>query len=122
MTGRSSPNNRRRSPKRIEMSVHLSRLLSGDAALPRGAPDPATAGLTADSREVKPGYLFAALPGTSIDGAHFIPQAIAAGAVAIIAGEAANDPGSATLIRSLNPRQLFARMAARFAGAQPDIV
>src|SRR5438105_2844053 len=104
------------------MSVHLSRLLSGDAALPRGAPDPAISGLTADSREVKPGYLFAALPGTSIDGARFIPQAIAAGAVAIIAGEAANDPGTATLIRSLNPRQLFAQMAARFAGAQPDIV
>jgi UDP-N-acetylmuramoyl-L-alanyl-D-glutamate--2,6-diaminopimelate ligase len=104
------------------MSVHLSRLLPGDAALPHGMPDIAITGLTADSRDVKPGYLFAALPGTSVDGARFIPQAVAAGAVAIVAGEAANDPGSAAFIPSVNPRRLFAQMAARFAGAQPDIV
>jgi UDP-N-acetylmuramoyl-L-alanyl-D-glutamate--2,6-diaminopimelate ligase len=104
------------------MSVHLSRLLSGDAALPRGAKDVAISGLTADSREVRPGYLFAALPGTSVDGTRFIPQAIAAGAAAIIAGEAANDPGTGAFIRAVNPRKLFAQMAARFAGSQPDIV
>ena len=85
-------------------------------------PEVIVSSVVIDSREVKPGYVFAALPGTHVDGARFIPQAVAAGAVAIVAGEAANDPGTAAFIRSLNPRQLFAQMAARFAGAQPDIV
>ena len=74
------------------MSVLLSRLLADDAALPRGAKDAAISGLTADSRQVKPGYLFAALPGTKVDGAKFIPQAIAAGAAAVIAGASALVP------------------------------
>ena len=44
-------------------------------------------GLTADSRKVRPGSVFVALPGTKADGAAFIPQALAAGAMAIV-GEA----------------------------------
>jgi UDP-N-acetylmuramoyl-L-alanyl-D-glutamate--2,6-diaminopimelate ligase len=103
------------------MTVHLSRLMPG-GALPGGTPDVAISGLTADSREVRPGYLFAALPGMSADGSRFIPQAVAAGAIAIIAGEQARDPGSTAFMRTVNPRKLFAEMAARFAGAQPDIV
>lgn len=104
------------------MSVPLSRLLAGDAALPRGAEDRAISGLTADSRQVKPGFLFAALPGTKVDGAAFIPQAVAAGAAAVIAGTAALEPKSSILIKTANPHQLFARIAARFAGNQPDNV
>ena len=41
-------------------------------------------GLTADSREVRPGYLFAALPGVQDDGARFIADAIKRGAAAIL--------------------------------------
>ncbi len=80
----------------------------------------AIAGLTADSREVKPGYVFAALPGTLANGASFISNAVAAGAVAVVApkGVTANVP----VIPSDNPRRLFALMAARFFGAQPDLV
>jgi UDP-N-acetylmuramoyl-L-alanyl-D-glutamate--2,6-diaminopimelate ligase len=105
------------------MSVRLSRLLAGDAALPRGAEDAAISGLTADSRQVKPGYLFAALPGTKVDGAEFIPQAIKAGAAAVIAGTSVLVPqANSILIKSDNPHQLFARVASRFAGSQPDIV
>jgi UDP-N-acetylmuramoyl-L-alanyl-D-glutamate--2,6-diaminopimelate ligase len=105
------------------MSVPLSRLLAGDAALPRGAEDRAISGLTADSRQVKPGYLFAALPGSKVDGAQFIPQAIEAGAAAVIAGASvAVKPAHSILINAANPHQLFARIAARFAGSQPDIV
>ena len=103
------------------MAVSLSRLLADDAALPPGASDAAIAGLTADSREVKPGYLFAALPGSAVDGAKFIPQAIAAGAAAIIGGHSAKMPPNGTpFIQSDNPRRLFALLAARFAGGQPD--
>ena len=38
-------------------------------------------GLASDSREVKPGYLFAALPGTKVNGAEFVKDAVARGAV-----------------------------------------
>ena len=41
-------------------------------------------GLTADSREVVPGYLFAALSGTETDGARFVADAISRGAAAIL--------------------------------------
>lgn len=49
---------------------------------------PEVTGLTADSRAVRPGYLFAALPGTKADGRSFIPQAVAAGAVAVLTDSA----------------------------------
>lgn len=105
------------------MSVPLSRLLADDAALPQGAKDAAISGLTADSRQVKPGFLFAALPGTKVDGAQFIPQAVAAGAAAVVAGQSVTAPAAnSILIKSANPHQLFARIASRFAGSQPDIV
>ena len=58
----------------------LDQLIAGEAPLPPGAGAIAVSGLTADSRAVKPGFVFAALPGTTVDGARFIPQAIAAGA------------------------------------------
>jgi UDP-N-acetylmuramoyl-L-alanyl-D-glutamate--2,6-diaminopimelate ligase len=99
----------------------LSKLVGADAPLPKGAELIGVAGLTSDSRAVKPGYLFAALPGSTVDGAKFIPQAIAAGAVAIIAGKAA-DAGGVPLVIANNPRQLFARAAARFFGGQPDTI
>lgn len=102
------------------MGATLARLIGSDAAAPKGSAAMAIAGLTADSREVKPGYVFAALPGTVANGASFISNAVAAGAIAIVApkGVTANVP----VISSDNPRRLFALMAARFFGAQPDLV
>ncbi len=50
-----------------------------------GHGDPGLIGLTSDSREVKPGFLFAALPGTKLDGAAYINDAIKNGATAVIA-------------------------------------
>ena len=62
-------------------------------------------GLTADSREVKSGMLFAALPGVKSDGSRFIPQAIESGAAAILTG---NQPFEGEcpvpLIRTADPR------------------
>lgn len=82
-------------------------------------------GLTADSRDVRPGYLFAALPGSKLDGSRFIPQALDNGAIAVLASpdvpESALE-GRAVLIRDENPRRRFSRLAARFHGAQPDVV
>jgi UDP-N-acetylmuramoyl-L-alanyl-D-glutamate--2,6-diaminopimelate ligase len=82
-------------------------------------------GLTADSREVAPGYLFAALRGSSADGAKFVPDALARGAVAVLAHEGAGidlpDDG-VRLIADANPRRRLALMAARFHGAQPETI
>jgi len=39
-------------------------------------PDPEISGLAVDSRAVRDGFLFAALPGAQVDGADFVDQAI----------------------------------------------
>jgi UDP-N-acetylmuramoyl-L-alanyl-D-glutamate--2,6-diaminopimelate ligase len=80
--------------------------------------DPVIAGVTADSRKVKPGFLFAALPGAKADGKAFVPAAIASGAAAVISGEAL--PGALTpVIQVGDPRRVYALAAAAFWGAQP---
>ncbi|MFN3232847.1 MAG: UDP-N-acetylmuramoyl-L-alanyl-D-glutamate--2,6-diaminopimelate ligase [Alphaproteobacteria bacterium] len=80
-------------------------------------------GLTADSRAVEPGYLFAALPGTQVRGADYIGDALDQGAVAVLAGpDVTVDPAQAYLVPDYNPRRRLALMAARFFDAQPDTV
>jgi UDP-N-acetylmuramoyl-L-alanyl-D-glutamate--2,6-diaminopimelate ligase len=102
------------------MSAMLAKLVGTDVALPEAAGLLLVAGLTADSREVEPGFVFAALPGTKVDGAKYIGQAFARGASVVIANEGSYS-GSGLVIETANPRQLFARMAARFFGKQPDL-
>jgi UDP-N-acetylmuramoyl-L-alanyl-D-glutamate--2,6-diaminopimelate ligase len=82
--------------------------------------DPQIEGLTADSRSVKPGDLFAALPGGQQDGRDFIDDALARGAVAVLApsGTVLEDR-QAILVTDDNPRRRFALMAALFYGRQP---
>jgi UDP-N-acetylmuramoyl-L-alanyl-D-glutamate--2,6-diaminopimelate ligase len=98
----------------------LSRLLLQDAPLPKSG-DVTITGITSDSRAVKPGFLFAALPGTKIDGAKFIPQALESGAVAVLAKQGAYS-GGGPLISVDNPRRLLALMASRFYDRQPDTI
>jgi UDP-N-acetylmuramoyl-L-alanyl-D-glutamate--2,6-diaminopimelate ligase len=79
-------------------------------------------GLTADSRAVHPGYVFAALAGTEIDGSRFIPDALARGAVAVLAGRHAVPMEiPVPVIVADNPRRALALMAARFYAVQPNI-
>ncbi len=104
------------------MAMLLSEL--ADGLVPPGLGRVEITGLTADSREVAPGYLFAALPGTQVDGAKFIEDAIAAGAAAIL-GPKTLPPGiggNVPVLREDNPRKALALMAARFAGHQPETV
>ena len=56
---------------------------------PTGLHDPEIVGLTADSRNVQAGFLFAALPGARQDGRRFAAEAIARGAVAILTDDPA---------------------------------
>ncbi len=79
-------------------------------------------GLTADSREVRPGWLFAALPGAKADGARFVSDAIAKGAAAVLVKTGADVSGAerVPVLSSTEPRRALALMAARFFAAQPD--
>ncbi|MEX0645349.1 MAG: UDP-N-acetylmuramoyl-L-alanyl-D-glutamate--2,6-diaminopimelate ligase, partial [Parvularculaceae bacterium] len=84
------------------------------------SPDPEIAGITADSRAVKPGFLFAALPGEKVDGAAFIRQAEEKGAAAILAAPGAR--ARIPLIADENPRRRLAEIAARFYPRQPAVI
>jgi UDP-N-acetylmuramoyl-L-alanyl-D-glutamate--2,6-diaminopimelate ligase len=76
-------------------------------------------GITADSRDVRAGYLFAAFPGVKQDGRAFIAQAVEAGACAVLAPvNTVVDAKGVTVIEADAPRRAFAKIAANFAGAQ----
>jgi len=82
-------------------------------------------GLASDSRKVKPGYLFAALAGTKTDGARFVKDAVARGAVAVMGPPSLADDVAALGVRFIpeeNPRAGLARFAAAFYAGQPEIV
>ena len=82
-------------------------------------------GVTADSRHVVPGDLFAALPGARLDGRAFIGDAVARGAVAVLAPpDPVWPPGvpQRPVITDAEPRRCLARIAAALAGPQPETV
>jgi UDP-N-acetylmuramoyl-L-alanyl-D-glutamate--2,6-diaminopimelate ligase len=81
-------------------------------------------GLTADSRAVRDGYLFVAVPGTQTDGRQFIADALNNGARAVLAPKGTQlDAGvDAQLVEAENVRSAFARMSAAFYGRQPAFV
>jgi len=82
-------------------------------------------GLASDSRKVKPGYLFAALSGTKTDGARFVKDAVARGAVAVLGAPALADDVAALGVRFIadeNPRAGLAHLASLFFAGQPEIV
>ncbi len=84
----------------------------------------AVAGITADSRQVKPGFVFVAVPGTKANGSQFIEDAIAKGAIAVVTTEDAEIPGGlkVPVLMTPEPRRSLAMMAARYYGAQPETV
>lgn len=85
-----------------------------------GATDIEITGLTADSRAVEPGYLFAALSGSRTDGARFAGDAAASGAAAVLAGPDAVIDVDIPVVRVADPRHALAIAAARFHGGQPE--
>ncbi|CAN7438109.1 UDP-N-acetylmuramoyl-L-alanyl-D-glutamate--2, 6-diaminopimelate ligase [Phenylobacterium sp. LjRoot164] len=85
------------------------------------AADPEVTGVTADSRKVKPGFLFAALPGSKVDGKAFAAKAVEAGAVAMISAEDLPELGVPVIVTP-DPRRVYALAARAFWGAQPPVV
>jgi len=65
-------------------------------------------GLSADSRTVGPGFLFVAVPGMKADGMAFVPQALAAGAVAVMAQRAPALPEGVAFVQVGNVRHALA--------------
>ena len=72
------------------------------------------AGLAYDSRQVKPGVIFFALRGVNADGARFVPQALANGAIAVVAETAAPAGTSVPWVQVSNARAAMAEAAAAF--------
>ena len=92
------------------------------ARLSAPAADADVRGLTADSRAVQPGWLFAALPGGRTDGRRFIADAVARGAAAVLAPEGTAWPEGVAprpLLLDPEPRRALALLAAAHAGPQP---
>ncbi|TNC73723.1 UDP-N-acetylmuramoyl-L-alanyl-D-glutamate--2,6-diaminopimelate ligase [Rubellimicrobium roseum] len=92
-----------------------------------GGRDPAVTGLSVDSRMVEPGHLFAALPGATIHGAHYVEAAVLRRAAAVLtdaegARLAEGKLGGAVLILAEDARQVFARSCALWFGPHPEAV
>ena len=93
----------------------------------RGGQEARITGIALDSRAVKPGHLFAALPGSRLHGAEFIAFALRMEAAAVLtdaagAGIAADALAArpVPLVVAEDPRQALAFAAALWFEAQPD--
>ncbi len=98
----------------MTLSAHLS----------APAADADIRGITADSRAVQAGWLFAALPGARSDGRRFIADAVARGAAAVLAPDGTAWPAGVPqrpLLLDPEPRRALALLAAAHAGPQPAI-
>ncbi len=86
-------------------------------------------GLSVDSRALRPGQLFAALPGSRAHGGAFIEEALRRGAGAVLTdrcgAEMAREAlagADVPLVLAEDPRQALAWAAALWFGAQPETV
>ncbi len=93
----------------------------------QGGREARVTGLTVDSRQVKPGFLFAALPGSKVHGGEFIQYALRMDAGAILTDREGAEIAAAELatrdtplILAEDPRQALAYAAALWFGRQPE--
>jgi UDP-N-acetylmuramoyl-L-alanyl-D-glutamate--2,6-diaminopimelate ligase len=98
--------------------MKLSELISalGECGI-AGRRDVEVTGLSHDSRMVRYGNLFAALPGGRSDGHDYVAEAIERGAVAILVQREVAASNRATLLRVRDSRRALARLAACFYGS-----
>lgn len=96
--------------------MRLSELVHAlpEANLHALAGDPEISAIASDSRHISPGALFVAIRGEAADGHAYIPQAIAAGAAAIV-GEQPIE-GMSNYIRVPDSRQALAWLSAAWHG------
>jgi UDP-N-acetylmuramoyl-L-alanyl-D-glutamate--2,6-diaminopimelate ligase len=101
--------------------MRLRELFSDDIEIDPRAAALEVSGLAVDSRAVKRGDLFFALAGQKADGARFIDEAIAAGAVAV-AGDRSPNGARVPFVTAPNPRRALALAAAAFFSRQPATI
>jgi UDP-N-acetylmuramoyl-L-alanyl-D-glutamate--2,6-diaminopimelate ligase len=83
--------------------------LTGDAATEISS-------LTCNSRQVRPGSLFFALPGVTADGHDYIAAAVEAGAAAVLLEDPSKAPSEIPWVRVADGRSAMAQLAAFFYG------
>ena len=86
-----------------------------------GDPELQVTGFAIDHRKVAPGTVFGAFRGAAFNGEDFVPAAIAAGAIAIVARPEVAVAG-AVHIADAEPRRAFARLAAQFIAPVPPTI
>lgn len=81
-------------------------------------------GLTSDSRQVRKGFLFAALPGNRANGATYMADAVARGAAVILTGPETTPPEGCAVpvVRVDHPRRELARLAGAFYAPLPEVL
>jgi len=102
--------------------MRLGELLPPDAVYPAGFAALDIRGIAVDSRAVRPGFLFVAVSGTKADGLTFVPQALAAGAVAVAAERAPALPAEVAFAHVPDARRALAQVAANFFPRQPAVI
>jgi UDP-N-acetylmuramoyl-L-alanyl-D-glutamate--2,6-diaminopimelate ligase len=111
MPVRSSLRPRHVIPRPLHAVTELLRLPTRDTA------DVEITGVIHDSRQVRPGDLYVALPGANTHGAAFVTDAASAGAVAVLTDPAgADSTGSLPAVVVDNPRAQLGRVAAYVYG------
>lgn len=102
-------------------SLTLGALLAGEADTPAALAGLVAHGVTADSRVAGDGAVFFAIPGAKVDGAQFGAQALARGALAVVA-QTPGPPGETRWIVANNVRAALSRAAARLYPRQPATI
>ena len=96
--------------------------LAAAAGLDAGSASEAqVTGFAIDHRKVAPGNVFGAFQGAVVNGETFIPAAVSAGAVAVVARPRARIEGAAHIADPI-PRRAFARLAAQFFRPVPETI
>ncbi len=104
--------------------MKLRDIVPADAVVAARYADLRVGGVTADSRAVKPGDVFVAIAGGKSDGLDFVPSALAAGAIAVVAQRQPETPlpEDRAFVRVDNARRALALIAARFFPRQPPTI
>ncbi len=107
--------------------MRLSRMIASDEGMVLHGDDIDISGITLDSRDVKPGYLFIATPGAKQDGRIFIDDAIKLGAVAfwrLKAQRTEDKKNLSSVVRCLSSdvRRATSAIAAQFYPRQPEMI
>jgi UDP-N-acetylmuramoyl-L-alanyl-D-glutamate--2,6-diaminopimelate ligase len=98
----------------LEQRIKLSALIAGLPGLLVTGGEAQIAGLSCDSRRTVAGDLFFALPGAKCDGRHYIPEALAAGAGALVLNRAPEEDFGVPVVVAENIRLTMARVAQRY--------